>query len=807
MASSFKSLTVNDTGYFQYPDGTNSTRTSNTSTLVSSFTTVGTTSWTAPSNVTVIEVLVVAGGGGGGCGNGRAGGGGGGGVIYNSSYPVIPGNTYTVVVGAGGAGQTNGATIPTNNQGGNSQFDQLIALGGGQGGNGTPTANSTASVAGGSGGSGGGGGGTQNYSYNSPGGNGTSGQGYGGGTGVHIYGSWAGGGGGGGAGGPGGTATIDNAGNGGPGLTYNISGSSVVYGAGGGGAYFTGSSNYGVGGTGVGGANGNNTTTGGTGPANTGSGGGASGATTGPGGAGTAGIVIICYTLTASNTDPRGETRFNLATKAIESYNSNSKWKITPTENPTTEGLILYLDAARYSPSSNSTWVDLSPIGSNATLYGSPTYNPPNVTNNGNTAPSFSFDNSGSMYATATLTNPSGDWPHTIEIAVQFNNNASTWTSKRQLFFAGLGSTSQASACEIYNIATAGINWYFYANDVRYNTKDFLIANQWYIFTFVYQGGGSTQIQKQMYINGVYYPWDVQPSSVQLNINAGATIGIGRDTQRSLGYLDGKIGHIKVYNRPLNIQEVKANVNAHAPRYNIQVIPDATTPSMPVVQPGLAYHLDPGNIASYPKGTNTWFDLTGNYQGAFVNYPNYSDYGGGSMVFNGSNTSIAFTTAGPITSYPFTVSVWATNSSAWLPASGAFQELVNLSIAGQRVSMGAINNQSSGWPGSIGLFYGGTSHFTGPTPTLTASNQWHQITWVVYGSADTNHQVYLDGRLIVMTNNSGAHGGTAGWNIGSDSTSAEYWNGRIGQVLMYNRILSPQEVQQNFNSARHRYGI
>jgi len=54
-----------------------------------------------------VTVLVVGGGGGGGGSDydcASLGGGGGGGLVYNPSYSVTPGQTYTVVVGAGGAG-------------------------------------------------------------------------------------------------------------------------------------------------------------------------------------------------------------------------------------------------------------------------------------------------------------------------------------------------------------------------------------------------------------------------------------------------------------------------------------------------------------------------------------------------------------------------------------------------------------------------------------------------------------------------------------------------------------------------------
>ena len=92
------------------------------------FTTVGTTNWIAPTGVTSVEALVVGGGGGGGVDDG--GGGGAGGLIYTSAFPVTPGTSYTVTVGAGGVGARS-AQAATN--GGNSVFSTLTAIGGGYG--------------------------------------------------------------------------------------------------------------------------------------------------------------------------------------------------------------------------------------------------------------------------------------------------------------------------------------------------------------------------------------------------------------------------------------------------------------------------------------------------------------------------------------------------------------------------------------------------------------------------------------------------------------------------------------------------
>ena len=72
------------------------------------YTSIGTHTFTVPTDVTIISVLVIGGGGGGmywsGTSNAsyRMNGGGGGGLTYKNNISVTPGDNYTVVVGAGG---------------------------------------------------------------------------------------------------------------------------------------------------------------------------------------------------------------------------------------------------------------------------------------------------------------------------------------------------------------------------------------------------------------------------------------------------------------------------------------------------------------------------------------------------------------------------------------------------------------------------------------------------------------------------------------------------------------------------------
>lgn len=136
--------------------------------------TAGTTSWTAPTGVTSVSVLVVGAGGYNASDTQGTGGGGGGALAYKNNITVVPGNSYTVIAGIYGNPGPGGSSSFT------AGFGTITAGGGG----GATTFNSSAR----SGAAGGQPSGT--YDAGFAGGNGgsyTSGQGYGGGGGAAGY--------------------------------------------------------------------------------------------------------------------------------------------------------------------------------------------------------------------------------------------------------------------------------------------------------------------------------------------------------------------------------------------------------------------------------------------------------------------------------------------------------------------------------------------------------------------------------------------------------------------------------------------
>ena len=509
-----------------------------------------------------VDVLLVAGGGGGGMDMG--GGGGGGGVLYTTSS-VAHGNTYAVVVGAGGYGgpagsggyRTDGVgpqpgghqyTVSATN-GGNSTFNGLTAIGGGYGGSSYVgyTPNYAQGAAGGSGG------GSSGYGGNSGTfGAGTVGQGNSGGTGNWYY-----SGGGGGAAGVGVSATDRP--NGGPGVRYPTM-SPYYFGGGGGGASYSldrgGDGGIGGGGGGaigqngvvggiggLGGGGGLNAgisgtqgpygawgnVPGGNGGINTGGGGGGGSHynANNKGGEGGSGIVIIRY---LGRQRATGGVVSSLNGYTIHTFLSNGTF-------------------------STASWLDKSGSGNNATLLNGPTY---------------SSANGGVVVFDGT-----NDY---IDIGVSYSSQNSisrTWEAfvkpNVATTAAGIIGTALSGGCTYY--CNGGIciwngnyqfNWY---DNSAYQFLDSGVAATSGTFAHVVGTWDGTDSKARIYINGV-----LKATSGASNLNYGSfayAIQIAF-LSASANYLNGSIGSMKhYYNKVLSAAEVQQNFNATRSRYGI----------------------------------------------------------------------------------------------------------------------------------------------------------------------------------------------------------------------------------------------
>jgi len=212
-----------------------------------------------------------------------------------------------------------------------------------------------------------------------------------------------------------------------------------------------------------------------------------------------------------------------------------------------------------------------------------------------------------------------------------------------------------------------------------------------------------------------------------------------------------------------------------------------------LVTDGLVLALDAADRNSYVSGSSTWTDLSGNNNsGSFTNGHTFNSANNGSVVFNGSNQYAPIGTTGfPFGTSPGTLSAWAnTNTTSgirWI------------------ISYGTANTAQSRFLGIINsVYYFGGYNGVDITYNAVVSNVWFNMIGVYDG---TNASMYINGVLVV--------GPTArSWNtvagnaqIGRQTNNTEYWSGNIGQVSIYNKVLSASEVLQNYNAQKTRFGL
>lgn len=224
----------------------------------------------------------------------------------------------------------------------------------------------------------------------------------------------------------------------------------------------------------------------------------------------------------------------------------------------------------------------------------------------------------------------------------------------------------------------------------------------------------------------------------------------------------------------------------------------ATAPTSPIVTNGLVLHLDAGNPASYPGTGTTWTDLSGNNNnGTLVNGVGYNSTNGGSLVFDGVNDNITFT-SNPLLANQITAEVWVNlnsttpNGTAWILGREGSYRLIYSSGSLSWVCS-TVNN---GW-------------YTTGTNISTSISSTSGIYHVVGTYNGANIQIYVNGALRTTGSSISGNILTNGsYNLfRSDAGNVDYGKGNLYAHRIYNRALTAQEIQQNFNALRGRFGL
>jgi hypothetical protein len=216
-----------------------------------------------------------------------------------------------------------------------------------------------------------------------------------------------------------------------------------------------------------------------------------------------------------------------------------------------------------------------------------------------------------------------------------------------------------------------------------------------------------------------------------------------------------------------------------------------------IVKDGLALYLDPGSPNSFFNKSGTIInDISGNSRnGTLTSGPTYSATNGGSIVFDGTDDFIQCTGSLTVTAATFV---------SWIRRNGN-QDQYDGILFSRGTDTSGMNFQTSNqlayhWNNAVNTY----SWASGLTiPDLT----WCMIAVSVSTNSATAYLCQTSGITTSINTTSHASSVLNAINIARDSAGSRFFNGNIAISQLYNRALSTNEITQNFNAQRGRFGV
>jgi hypothetical protein len=204
-----------------------------------------------------------------------------------------------------------------------------------------------------------------------------------------------------------------------------------------------------------------------------------------------------------------------------------------------------------------------------------------------------------------------------------------------------------------------------------------------------------------------------------------------------------------------------------------------------MISDGLVVYVDAANPRSYPGTGNTWYDLSGNNNHmTLVNGVGFSSVNGGVMQTDGTNDYIVLS--------PFDQRFTNHTVMGASRYSGATRGRIISSMSNNWL-LGHWNNQNpvyyaEGWV--VG-------------PGVPNNTNWQITTGVENYSSDI-WSMYINGSLSVS--NSNGSQGPNGLCLGGVAGNSEFSTAEISFLIVYNRLLTADEIKQNYNAIKKRFG-
>jgi hypothetical protein len=226
-----------------------------------------------------------------------------------------------------------------------------------------------------------------------------------------------------------------------------------------------------------------------------------------------------------------------------------------------------------------------------------------------------------------------------------------------------------------------------------------------------------------------------------------------------------------------------------------------------IVTDGLILHLDAGNKKSYAEGSSVWNDLSKNkYTASLVNNAIYNSINGGAVSFyTGANSYVQIPSR--LVQDDFTLCVWFQSSgnsvagSQWYQGHGLIDCEVSTIVNDYGLSY--LNNKAA-----FGI---GSPDQTIQSSALINDGEWKYI--VATRTKSTGYgTIYINGNINASGTFTNQNSLTAPSNtyIGSSNGGVGSYgppSGSVAVAQIYNKVLTPSEILQNFYAARERFGL
>ena len=236
-----------------------------------------------------------------------------------------------------------------------------------------------------------------------------------------------------------------------------------------------------------------------------------------------------------------------------------------------------------------------------------------------------------------------------------------------------------------------------------------------------------------------------------------------------------------------------------------------------IITDGLVLYLDAANLKSYPGSGTTVNGLVRGIGGTLVNGVGFSNLNSGYFIFDGINDQISSADIDLSSTNKVTVSCWvkvlnnrevANSSNIVFEFSSNFNSFTGTFVAAFSDGSAVYSNL---YPVVLGIRGNSGYNLAGYSKTLVNDFSWHHWSCIFDTSLSGNENIlYIDGisRTSISTplqsDNSGNFGNYKLF-IGNRDSSSIPANCNIGQIQIYNRALSQQEILQNYNATKGRY--